>query len=436
MNDRQAGMVALGGTIGAGLFLGVGDGLRLAGAGMVILFAAAALLAWGVTRALGEIVIADGRGITFVDATSRFLGPGVARLQAWGYWSAAVLACATQLGAAAGILQGWLGSASWIGAAAALAILTILNRASARAVGAVESWLALLKVVTLAGFVVAGMIAASFLPLSQSRVTTPLLAFPMGAAGLLMALPLALFAFGNAELIGIVSADLEDPGRTLAPTIRRLMVRLALLNMGAAAALLVLQAAIAGHDPADNAFLAVLLRSGIPASATIMRIILLSVFTSSCNACLYGAASAFRTRPASQLTSRDIDQPGLLRRRAVLWTAASVTLVLLIGSLLPSGSFANILAGAALFGLVNWGIILMAHIRARRIAGRTAIASSSTLGGVSIAFLCIALQPDFSLAAIGTVICIAAVLFGGPMSRFARQANPERSQVPSPTQHP
>ena len=407
-------MVALGGTIGAGLFLGVGDGLRVAGPVLPFIFLGAAALAASVALALGEMAVARGGDVTFVALSARYLGPRSAFVQGWGYWASAVLASMAQLTAAGRFLADLAPAApAWAVAVAGLVMLTAVNRSAVRTFGAVEAALASVKVGLLAAVAVAGAAAVVHPALAPDAGLAGWLRRPFapaGGAGILAALPLVLFAFGNTELVALASVDLDDARRTLAPTVRRFVVRLAVLHVGVASALLLLLSP-ADLEATRSPFATLLGRAGVPGGAAVMDGVLVCVMLSSCNACLYGAARVLRALGAegcapSWLMTED---PNGSPRSAIWTTGLAVSAVIFISFITGPRTFTLLLGAAATFGLVNWALFLAAHRRFRRTAGRSRFASSTALLASGIALAAIALQAPYRAAALLALAAIAGL---------------------------
>ncbi len=398
----------LGGVLGAGIFLGIGDGLRDAGAGMMVLFALAASLAWLVTRALGALALAQGGGVSFVTTTMAHLGRRTAFVQGWGYWGAAVLACTAQLTAAGTLLSAWVPLPPWAAALTGLVLAAALNRLRVDVFGAVEAGLSACKVALISLVMLLAVISGLRWGGAPSALLAPAMWVPRGVSGWLSALPLALFAFGNVELVGLAALDLADAKRTLKRTIVRVVLSLAILYVGVTAALLVLLPPHSLELPA-NPFALVLAHAGVPGAAPVIDALLIWVMISSCNACLYGATrviralAAERCAPAMLMISNAQGAPGA----ATVLTAASVGLAVLLGATLPGRLLLPLMAGAAMLGLVNWSLFLLAHCKLQ--AGPRAWPDLAGLAAIMAALALMASQPALHIATGVVVVSIAGL---------------------------
>lgn len=429
---EQVGLIALGGTVGAGLFLGIGDGLRAAGLMLPGMFAAAAALAGAVAVALGEMATAQGGNVTFVGLSAKYLGRRSAFVQGWGYWASAVLACMAQLTAAGRFMADLGPIPHWAVAALGLALLALVNEARVRTFGTLEAGMALLKIALLLAVIIAGAAAvlhsATALEAGvPSVLRQPLL--PQGAAGLLAALPLVLFAFGNTELVALASVDLSEARRTLTSTVNRFVARLALLHVGVSAALLLLlspEDLQAGASP----FVLLLTQTGVPGAQALVNVALVCVMLSSCNAGLYGAARALEALATAGCapSALAIRAANGSPRAAIRPTVLAVAGVIGLSSIAGERTFALLLGAAATFGLVNWGCFLIAHRRFRRASGRGAAGSTAALAAATGALAALAAQSPLRpavLLAIGAIAILALL-----SKRLADLSDRQRGKEP------
>ncbi len=422
IGEAQAALLVVGGVLGAGIFLGIGEGLRNAGAGMVVLFALAASLAGLVTRALASLALAQGGGVSFVATTAAHLGRRTAFVQGWGYWGAAVLACTAQLTAAGTLMSAWVPIPPWAAALTGLVLTAALNRSRVDLFGAVEAGLSACKVAVLGLVMLLAVISALRSGGPSSALLAPTVWAPRGVSGWLSALPLSLFAFGNVELVGLAALDLAHAQRTLKRVIVRVVLSLAVLYVSVTAALLAL---LPPHswEAAANPFALVLARAGVPGAGPVMDALLVWVMISSCNACLYGATrvvralAAERCAPAMLMTRNAQGAPGL----ATVLTAASVGLAVLLSATSPGRLLLPLMAGAAMLGLVNWSLFLMAHCKL--LAGPRAWPDVAGLVAIMAALALMASRPAFH-AATGIVVIVVAGL-----TALSRGLN-HRSPVP------
>jgi L-asparagine transporter-like permease len=368
LNKRQIEFIALGSTVGAGFFLGAGRGIQVAGPAILLAYLIAGAMVFVVARSLGEMALADPKPRVFVAYTERYIGPRTAFVQGWSYWSCCVLVCLAELTAASQFFGPWLPAVPpWVLQLTGLALVFAINRLSVRVFGEIEFWMALLKIATIAIFLLAGvLLLAGFGPATGASVSNLWShggIFPRGVTGLANAMPVALFAFGGTELIGIAAADAEDPRRSVPRAVNGLLFRLALFYLGATLLLLCLEP-WSQISTDRSPIVQTLARIGIPAAATLMNVVLISAVLSSCNSTLYAGARILKVlgeigAAPSRLSRLNIHgAPGTAAQVSV----AAIIPMILLGRWLPATMFDLLLGAAAIVGITNWAIFLVAHL--------------------------------------------------------------------------
>ncbi len=365
LKRRHVEFLTIGGTIGGGLFLGIGQGIHAAGPAMIFAFLVAGAAVSVVARCLTEMALAAGGRVTFVRTTRLNLGRRAAFVEGWSYWACAILTCMTELAGAGTLIRAWFPSipSSWIVGLPILLSLTLLNRLQVRRFGEVEFWMALLKIAACLMVIALGLLAM-VRPATSGAAIGNLWSdagvLPHGWHGLLLALPVAVFAFGGSELVGLAAADADEPARAA----KGLLSRITAIYVGVTVALLVV---LPWRDVpvADSPFVVFLRHFNLPGAAPIMAAVLLSAVLSSGNSCLYGA-----TRVLASLADEGLAPVRLGRRNqndapasAVTMSSCFVLIVAMLGLLAPVRLFALLLAASAMTGLINWGIFIVAHLR-------------------------------------------------------------------------
>lgn len=372
LKQRHLSMIALGGVIGAGLFVGSGAGIAAAGPSIVLAFAASGLLVMLVMRMLGEMSAAHPASGSFSVHAERALGPWAGFTAGWIFWVLLCVAVAVEAIGAATIMLTWFpDTASWMWVALFMAVFCATNLASVRHFGEYEFWFAALKVLAIVAFLVLGTLTITgLLPGSDSPGSSNLTGqggfFPNGADGLVIGLLASIFAYGGLETVTIAAAESENPVRGVAKAVRTAMWRIAIFYVGS---MLVIVSLIPWDDPSvlNGPYAAVLDHLGIPAAGEIMKVVVLIALLSAMNANIYGAS-----RMSYSLVARG-EGPALLGkvsggvpRRTVIASSAFGFFAVLLSYWWPETVFAWLLnmVGAAV--LVVWGFIAVAQLRTRR----------------------------------------------------------------------
>ncbi|MCQ9185524.1 amino acid permease [Streptomyces sp. IBSBF 2953] len=293
LKQRHLSMIALGGVIGAGLFVGSGAGIAAAGPSIVLAYALSGLLVMLVMRMLGEMSAAHPSSGSFSAHAERAFGPWAGFTVGWAFWVLLCTAVGLEGIGAAKIVTGWLpGTPEWAWTGLFVLVFCGANLAAVKNFGEFEFWFAALKVGAITLFLTLGVLAvAGVLPGTDSPGASHLgEVFPHGSEGLVVGLLASVFAYGGLETVTIAAAESEDPVRGVASAVRTAMWRIAVFYVGSMAVIVTLvpwdSAAVVEKGP----YVAALDRLGIPAAGQIMNVVVLAALLSAMNANVYGAS--------------------------------------------------------------------------------------------------------------------------------------------------
>ncbi|MFI5820954.1 amino acid permease [Streptomyces rishiriensis] len=276
LKQRHLSMIALGGVIGAGLFVGSGAGIAAAGPSIVLAYALSGLLVMLVMRMLGEMSAAHPSSGSFSAHAERAFGPWAGFTVGWAFWVLLCTAVGLEGIGAAKIVTGWLpGTPEWAWTGLFVLVFCGANLAAVKNFGEFEFWFAALKVGAITLFLTLGVLAvAGVLPGTDSPGASNLgEVFPHGSEGLVVGLLASVFAYGGLETVTIAAAESEDPVRGVASAVRTAMWRIAVFYVGSMAVIVTLvpwdSAAVVEKGP----YVAALDRLGIPAAGQIMNVV-------------------------------------------------------------------------------------------------------------------------------------------------------------------
>ncbi|MEU5881279.1 amino acid permease [Spirillospora sp. NPDC047279] len=317
LRRRHMTMLAIGGAVGAGLFVGSGAVIKTAGPAAIISYAVAGLLVLCVLRALGEMVVARPVAGSLAEYARMALGPFAGFTIGWLYWYLYVILVGAEAVAGAAILATWIDLPQWVLAAALLVVMTAVNLVSVRSFGEFEFWFASIKVAAILVFIVLGVSYVLGLwpdaPGGLGTVTGHGGFLPNGLASVFSAIVIVMFAFGGTEIVTIAAAESEEPGRAVAKATSNVLWRVGLFYVGS----ILLVVAILPWDDAKvltSPFVSVLDTIGVPAAGTIMQAVILTAVLSVLNSAIYVSSRMM------YVLTRDGDAPaGLVRlnRRGV-----------------------------------------------------------------------------------------------------------------------
>ncbi|MFF8283047.1 amino acid permease [Streptomyces albus] len=379
LKQRHLSMIALGGVIGAGLFVGSGEGIAAAGPSIVLAYAASGALVMLVMRMLGEMSAARPASGSFSVHAERALGPWAGFASGWIYWTLLCVAIATEATAAAKIMTGWLpATEQWMWVALFMLVFCGTNLAAVRNFGEYEFWFAALKVLTISAFLVLGVLAiAGLLPGTESPGSSHLSGdggfFPTGADGLIVGLLASVFAFGGLETVTIAAAESEKPVSGVAKAVRTAVWRIAVFYVGS---MLVIVTLMPWNDESvkTGPYAAVLDYVGIPAAAQVMNVVVLIALLSAMNANIYGAS-----RMSYSLVERG-EGPAFLNRLsskgvpryAVIASSFFGFVAVLLNILWADTVFRWLLNMVGAATLVVWGFIAVSQLILRHRLEREA----------------------------------------------------------------
>lgn len=270
LKQRHLSMIALGGVIGAGLFVGSGAGIAAAGPAVVLLFAGAGFVVMLLMRMLGEMSAARPATGSFSVHAERELGAWAGATSGWMYWVMLTCGVAAEATAAGQIMHGWvpfLPAYGWV--AVFMVFFCLSNLAAVRNFGEFEFFFSALKVTAICAFLVLGILGIFGVfgdAPGASNLTGQGGFFPTGSSGLIAGLLTAVFAYGGLETVSIAAAESDKPRENVARAVRTAVWRIALFYVGSMALVVAL---VPWNDPnvaTDGPYVTVLNEFGIPAA--------------------------------------------------------------------------------------------------------------------------------------------------------------------------
>ncbi|SSV33511.1 amino acid permease [Acinetobacter nosocomialis] len=422
LSNRHLQLIAIGGAIGTGLFMGSGKTISLAGPSILVIYMLIGGMFFFLMRALGELLLANLHYKSFVDMAYDLIGPWAGYYIGWTYWLGWVLVGIADLSAVINYLSFWLPEGAsfspmqqaMISAGCVLFVLS-LNLLTVKLFGEVEFWFALIKILAIIGLIGVGgyMILTHFQAphgdvVSISNVWSHGGIFPKGVSGFLAGFQIAVFAFIGVELIGTTAAETKDPEKNLPKAINAIPVRIILFYV--LALFVVMSVTPWDHIRADKSpFVELFLNAGIPISAIIMNLVVLSSVMSSMN------SGVFSTSRMLFGLSKDGQAPGILGRlskRAVPSNGLIFSCIFIMGGavlqyFVPNTMEAFTLASSlcVILFISVWILIMACYLRYRKTRPELHAASTFKMpGGVLMAYAVIsfflftlvilALEPD------------------------------------------
>ncbi|MEN0098223.1 MAG: amino acid permease, partial [Brucella pseudogrignonensis] len=377
LSNRHLQLIAIGGAIGTGLFMGSGKTISLAGPSILLVYAIIGFMLFFVMRALGEILLSNLEYRSFADFAGDYLGPWAQFFTGWTYWLCWIVTGIADVVAVSGYVSFWYPElALWIPALGLIGVLLLLNLPNVRNFGEIEFWFALIKIVAIVALILAGayMLITNFtLPNGTQASVTHLWAnggfFPNGFFGFVAGFQIAVFAFVGIELVGTAAAETENPTRNLPKAINSIPIRVVLFYVGA---LFVIITVIPWDqvDPNSSPFVAMFSLAGLGIAAHVVNFVVLTSATSSANSGIYSTSRMIYGLATSRLAPQTL---GKLNSRKVPVNALFFSCIFLLAGvvLLYAGqsiieAFTIVTTISALLFIFIWSIILASYLQYRR----------------------------------------------------------------------
>ncbi|GGS18421.1 amino acid permease [Streptomyces griseoviridis] len=433
LKQRHLSMIALGGVIGAGLFVGSGAGIAAAGPSIVVAYALSGVLVMLVMRMLGEMSAAYPSSGSFSAHAERAIGPWAGFTAGWAFWVLLCSAVGLEGIGAARIVSGWLpGTPEWAWVALFMVVFCGANLAAVKNFGEFEFWFAALKVGAITLFLVLGVLAiAGVLPGTDSPGGSHLAPFlPHGGDGLIIGLLASVFAYGGLETVTIAAAESEDPVKGVASAVRTAMWRIAVFYIGSMAVVVTLVPWDSEEVVEKGPYVAALDELGIPGAGQLMNVVVLVALLSAMNANIYGSSRiAYSLVERGQGPEALGRAPGGVPRTAVLVSSVFGFFCVLLSYWRPDDVFSWLLNMTGAVILVVWAFIAVSQLRLRRELERAAperlvvrmwaypVLTWVALAGMAAVFVLMAREPETRVQLYATGAMTAALAAAG----YARQ---------------
>ncbi|WP_276849241.1 amino acid permease [Corynebacterium pyruviciproducens] len=379
LKPRHMQMIAIGGSIGTGLFLGAGGRISMGGPALAFAYALCGLFAFFMIRALGELTIYRPSSGAFVSYAREFQGEGGAYATGWLFfldWSVTVMADITAVALYVHYWSIFTSIPQWILAFGALAIVFVLNLLSVKVFGELEFWFALIKVAAIVIFmiiaiifIVTGNSTAGYEPGIQLIRDNGGL-FPEGFAPMVTLALGVVFAFGGTEMVGVAAGEAENVRAVMPKAVNSVMWRIALFYIGSVF-LLIMVMPYDAYSSNESPFVTFFSAIGVPHAGDIMNLVVLTAAMSSLNAGLYSTGRTLRSlavagsapKLAAKMNKNHVPAGG------IAITAGLGLVGVLINYVYPTDAF-NIVMNLAGIGIAGtWMSIMVSHwIFVRRAA--------------------------------------------------------------------
>ncbi|MEI2511659.1 amino acid permease [Acinetobacter soli] len=372
LSNRHIQLIALGGAVGTGLFLGISQTIKLAGPSVLLGYAIAGIIAFLIMRHLGEMVVEEPVSGSFSYFANKYWGPMAGFMSGWNYWVLYVLVSMAELSAIGTFVQFWLPELpTWITALFFFIAINAINLINVRFFGESEFLFSCIKIIAILSMIFFGL----YLLISGDAGPQASVAnlwqfggfFPNGIQGFIMSLAIIMFAFGGLELIGITAAETKNPSKTIPKAVNQIVYRILIFYIGAIGVLLCLfpwNQLAQGGSP----FVLIFQSLNSHGVANVLNFVVLVAAISVYNSCIY-----CNSRMLHGLAMQG-NAPRVLQRvnhRGIPVYAAGVSasitaLCVLINYLMPGKAFQFLMMLVVAALVVNWLMISWTHLKFRK----------------------------------------------------------------------
>ncbi|MBN6049307.1 amino acid permease [Lactobacillus helveticus] len=376
LSNTHIQLIALGGTIGTGLFLGVGDSIHRAGPSVILIYIIVGIFLFLLMRALGELIMSDLNKHTYIDFIEQYLGKNIGFITGYLYWLSWIALGMAETTALGIYFKYWFPTLKpWIPGIITIVALLIINLISTRVFGNLEFSFAIIKIITIVAFVLLILYLlitggkTIFGPVAFANLYDHGGFFARGPHGFLQGFQMVIFSFIGVELIGLTAAEVQNPETTLKRAINQMPIRIILFYVMAILGILLV---IPWSKVSTNSspFVQALGATGIPNASSIINFVVISAAVSSTNSLLYSAGRLLFSvtydgkgkwnKAFGHLSRRQLPQNALILSALLMGCAPAITLVI------GDQAFNFISSTSTSMFLIIWCLMVLTHISYRR----------------------------------------------------------------------
>ncbi|WP_409305067.1 amino acid permease [Peribacillus sp. SCS-155] len=369
----QLAMMALGTVVGGSFFLGVSLAVHTAGPSVILSYIVGGMLVYIILYALSEMTIADPEPGSFRTYAEKAFGSGAGFVVGWVYWTGLVLAMSSEATAASILLSDWFPAVSLplIGSIIIIGV-TLINLLGADRLSKLESGLAAVKLLAIAGFVILGVLLIIGLMPGSPRVGAGALTgepwFPAGLGGIAGSMLIVMFTYAGFEVIGLAASETSDPHKTVPRAITITILTLVGLYIAAITVMLPLLPT-AGLTEDVSPLVLALAAHGVGWAGNVMGIVLVTAILSTMLAAMFGLGRMIRSLAEEGHAPSWIKGKGDVPFRGILFSGAAMLAALGLGLLLPKQVYVFLVSSGGFALLFTYIVIVVTHLKFRKKYG-------------------------------------------------------------------
>lgn len=367
-------MIAIGGAIGTGLFLGSGSAIHSAGPSIILSYLIVGIITFFMMRALGELILADPDSHSFLESIKKYLGKRAEFVAGWMYWACWLSLAMADLTATGIYLRYWFPwLPQWVGPLVIVILLMLINMVNVGLFGELESWFSMIKVMAIVVLIITGAVMLLLHThvkggyVSLTNLVNHGGFFPTGPWGFLLSFQMVVFAFVGVEIVGQTASETANPQKDIPKAINTLPVRIGLFYVGS---MLAIMSVYPWNQITTNSspFVQVFTGIGVTAAAGILNFVVLTAAMSATNSAIFStsrslyslARNGHAPKKLGKLTKKAIPMNALTSSSLILFV------VVALNYLMPAKIFDVVSTVSTICFVIVWIMIMAAHIVYRK----------------------------------------------------------------------
>ena len=393
LKNRHVQFIAIGGTIGTGLFLGSGKSIALTGPSIILVYIGVGLIMFLLMRAIGEMMYSDPSQHTFINFITRYLGRAWGKFAGWTYWIVLILTGMTEITAVSTYFVTFFGTFGID--LCFLVALTGINLIAVKVFGEAEFWFSMIKITLIVGLIVTAVVmlflgfsypathiegvdgTVSGATVSLTNIADGFQLAPNGWMNFFMSFQMVFFAYQLIEFVGVTVSETQNPRKVLPKAVNELIMRILIFSVGALVAIMAIVPWRNFHQNADGSFgspfIMVFKYAGLDWAAALVFFVVITAAASALNSLIYSAG-----RHLYQL-AQDSESPAMQRlgevsdrkvpAKAIIVSGCMILFSPLINAIPGvSGAFVLFASAASAVVIFIYILTMLAHRRYRQSA--------------------------------------------------------------------
>lgn len=374
LKSRHVTMIAIGGAIGTGLFLGSGSAIHSAGPSIILSYLIVGIITFFMMRALGELILADPDSHSFLESIKKYLGKRAEFVAGWMYWACWLSLAMADLTATGIYLRYWFPwLPQWVGPLVIVILLMLINMVNVGLFGELESWFSMIKVMAIVVLIITGAVMLLLHThvkggyVSLTNLVNHGGFFSTGIWGFLLSFQMVVFAFVGVEIVGQTASETANPQKDIPKAINTLPVRIGLFYVGSMLAIMSVYPW--NHiTTTSSPFVQVFTGIGVTAAAGILNFVVLTAAMSATNSAIFStsrslyslARNGHAPKRLGELTKKAIPMNALMTSSLILFV------VVALNYLMPAEIFSVVSTVSTICFVIVWIMIMAAHIVYRK----------------------------------------------------------------------